>query len=231
MKQPDLPEGPLQRLNDALHDLHFRAGRPSLSLMCQSVADGRVSRSRLHTVFTTGRLPSWDVVDTVVEILAAAARDTTPEAEINEFLRLWRAAAAADHALPAHDVTTPSPVTDRRAAEATAELLALECDAAVLHPGQALGLTYRIRMQADGPLPVMLGASLVGRDSTEYYDTSGDLHVTLTPGPESTYHRCLRVPANTPAGDYRLIGGVWYPRSGERRMAWKDQGYIVQIDR
>ncbi|MGW6890358.1 hypothetical protein [Streptomyces chartreusis] len=182
-------------------------------------------------VFTTSGLPSWDVVDTVVEILSAAARDTTPEAEISEFLRLWRAAAAADHALPAHDVTAPSPVTDRRAAVATAELLALECDATALSPGQALRLTYRVRMQADGPLPVMLGASLVGRDSTEYYDTAGDLHVTLTPGPESTYHRRLMVPFDTPVGEYRLVGGIWYPRSGKRRMAGKDRGYIVQIDR
>ncbi|MFD9541965.1 hypothetical protein [Streptomyces sp. NPDC060022] len=198
--------------------------------MDEAVADRHVSRSRIHTVFTTGRLPTWDVVDTLVEILASMARDTEPEEEIKEFLRLWRAAAAVDHAVPAHDVTRPGPVTDRRAAEATTHL-ELACDATALKPGHVLGLTYRIRMDADGPLPVVLGASLVGRDSAEYYDESGDLRATLTPGTEEMYHRQLLVAADTPEGQYRLVGGIWYPRSGEQRMASVDLGYIVQIER
>lgn len=230
LKQPDLAEGPLKQLNDALHDLHFRAGRPSLSRMYEAVADNHVSRSRLHTVFTTDRLPAWDVVDTLVEILASMARDTEPEKEIKEFLRLWRAAAAADHAMPAHDVTRPSPVIDRRAAEASTHL-DLACDAKVLKPGHVLGLTYRIRMDADGPLPVVLGASLVGRDDAEYYDESGDLQATLTPGTEEVHHRRLLVPADTPEGRYRLVGGIWYPRSGEQQMASVDLGYIMRIER
>ncbi|MFE1545719.1 hypothetical protein ACFW61_35400 [Streptomyces microflavus] len=228
LKQPDLAEGPLKRLNEALHDLHFRAGGPPLSRMYKAVSDGYVSRSRIHAVFTAAGLPAWEVVDTLVEILASMARDTEPEDEIKEFLRLWRAAAAVEHAVPAYGVTKPGPVTDRRAAEATT-YLELACDATKLQPGHTLGLTYKIRMDADGPLPLMLGASLVGRDDREYYDKSGDLHVTISAGLEGTYHRPLLIPAHTPAGEYRLVGAVWYPRSGEQCMASVNLGYIVQI--
>lgn len=39
------------------------------------------------------------------------------------------------------------------------------------------------------------------------------------------------VPVDTPVGEYRLVGGICYPRSGERQMACKDRGYIVQVDK
>ncbi|MEU2873494.1 hypothetical protein ABZ769_30555 [Streptomyces olivoreticuli] len=88
-----LSEGPLKDLNDALHDLHLRAGRPSLSEMAAKITDGRISRSSLHEALTSAALPRWDTVDALVEILATRARKTSPEQEIDRFNELWQEAA------------------------------------------------------------------------------------------------------------------------------------------
>ncbi|MEV0580931.1 hypothetical protein [Streptomyces sp. NPDC050392] len=72
-----------------MHELHLRAGRPTLSDLARALAGG-VSRSRLHDAFTSGRLPRWEVVDALVETLGSRARGTTPEQEIDRFHALWQ---------------------------------------------------------------------------------------------------------------------------------------------
>ncbi|MFD9007874.1 hypothetical protein [Streptomyces sp. NPDC059552] len=104
-KRPELPEGPLKALNDALHTLHLWAGRPSLSVMLQAMdASTRASRSTLHAAFTSPVLPSRDVLDSLVEVLGARARRTTPEEQIDRFDALWQAAAVDEIAELVADV-------------------------------------------------------------------------------------------------------------------------------
>ncbi|CAM5658332.1 hypothetical protein [Streptomyces avidinii] len=104
-KRPELPEGSLKALNDALHTLHLWAGRPSLSVMLQAMdASTRASRSTLHAAFTSPVLPSRDVLDSLVEVLGARARRTTPEEQIDRFDALWQAAAVDEIAELVADV-------------------------------------------------------------------------------------------------------------------------------
>ncbi|WP_327667943.1 MULTISPECIES: hypothetical protein [unclassified Streptomyces] len=83
----------MKNLIAALHELHLRAGRPTLSDLAKSL-EGSVSRSRLHDAFTSGRLPRWEVVDALVETLGSRARGTTPEQELDRFHTLWQSAVS-----------------------------------------------------------------------------------------------------------------------------------------
>ncbi|MFI0915588.1 hypothetical protein [Streptomyces abikoensis] len=98
-KRPVLSKGPLKDLNEALHELHLRAGLPTLSVMSKEVGH-RVSRSSLHEAFTGTARPPWDTVDALVEILATRARQTSPEREIDRFQQLWVDAARSVLASP-----------------------------------------------------------------------------------------------------------------------------------
>jgi hypothetical protein len=73
-----------------------------------------------------------------------------------------------------------------------------------------------------------LGASIVSKSGEEYFDTAGDREVKLVPG-TAIYRRSLQIPLSTPPGIYRLIGAVWFPRIGERRLATVDRGFIINI--
>ncbi|MFE3206108.1 PP2C family protein-serine/threonine phosphatase [Embleya sp. NPDC059237] len=84
----------MRDLNEALHHLHLWAGMPSLDQM-SGFCEWRISRSTLHAAFTQARLPRWDTVETLVEILGTRARSTTPEHQIPRFLELWTAASDA----------------------------------------------------------------------------------------------------------------------------------------
>ncbi|MCZ0986186.1 acyl carrier protein [Streptomyces diastatochromogenes] len=87
-KKPSLPAGRLRDLNDALHALHLIAGQPSLEIM-HRLLQKRISRTRLHDAFTEPRLPPWDTVDALVEILAARAPGTSPQEVLPEVHALW----------------------------------------------------------------------------------------------------------------------------------------------
>lgn len=108
LKRPQLPEGPLKDLVDALHELHLRAGRPTLSDLARSL-EGGVSRSRLHDAFTSGRLPRWEVVDALVETLGSRARGTTPEQELDRFHALWQSAVAGSDRPEPATASEPKP--------------------------------------------------------------------------------------------------------------------------
>ncbi|MER5905070.1 hypothetical protein ABT150_34145 [Streptomyces mirabilis] len=94
-KKPQLDDGPLKNLNDALHALHLRAGRPSLTEMYAALSEEAkksISRSTLHSALIGTTLPRWGTVDALVEILGTRARNTTPEEELPRFDALWQRA-------------------------------------------------------------------------------------------------------------------------------------------
>jgi hypothetical protein len=95
-KKPQLGDGPLKDLNDALHALHLRAGRPSLTEMYAALSEEAkksISRSTLHSALANTALPRRDTVDALVEILGTRARNTTPEEELPGFDALWQLAS------------------------------------------------------------------------------------------------------------------------------------------
>ncbi|MFG2121189.1 acyl carrier protein [Streptomyces sp. NPDC048710] len=101
-KKPSLPAGRLRDLNDALHALHLIAGQPSLEIM-HRLLQKRISRTRLHDAFTEPRLPPWDTVDALVEILAARAPGTTPQEVLPEMHALWVLASRQRSLLHPHE--------------------------------------------------------------------------------------------------------------------------------
>ncbi|MGJ6969207.1 caspase family protein [Streptosporangium sp. G11] len=105
LAKPALPEGPLKNLNDALHDLLRRAGRPSLRVLGTDVREGRLlpippSHTRIHDVFIRARLPDCDLMSCLVQVMAQRAYrldpGLVPSAEGERFYRLWLAADEAD---------------------------------------------------------------------------------------------------------------------------------------
>ena len=81
--------GQVRVLNDALHDLHHRAGWPSLRTLARRTA---VSHTTVSKVFSTPAMPSWGTLELLV---AAMDGDTTV------FHELWLTATAPADAGPA----------------------------------------------------------------------------------------------------------------------------------
>ena len=84
LPRPDLPPGAHQDLVDALHDLHQRAGWPSLRRLANAAG---CSHTTVSTVFSSPRLPSWGLVEVLVEELGG---------DVEEFQRLWLSIASGD---------------------------------------------------------------------------------------------------------------------------------------
>ncbi len=66
LPRPDLPPGPRRELNNALHDLHHHGGWPSLRTLARETG---VSHTTVSHVFSTPKLPTWGVVELLVEAL------------------------------------------------------------------------------------------------------------------------------------------------------------------
>ena len=130
--------------------------------------------------------------------------------------------------LRAHSSGMPTLTPRPESAPVVVEFLGLESSLGTVSPGQVISLEYRIQLWSDERLDVFLGASLVSRNGEEYYDVARDRRVTLAPG-SAIYRRQLQVPLATPQGVYRLIGGIWAPRIGDRRLATLDLGFIIKI--
>ncbi|WP_167880295.1 ATP-binding protein [Nocardioides guangzhouensis] len=84
LTRPDLPPGTGRDLVEALHDLHHRAGRPSLRSIAGYVG---CSPTTVSAVFSSPRLPTWGVLELVVESLGG---------DVEMFRTLWLAADAAE---------------------------------------------------------------------------------------------------------------------------------------
>ncbi|MFF3326432.1 caspase domain-containing protein [Streptomyces sp. NPDC002889] len=95
LAKPALEEGALKDLNDALHDLLRKAGRPStreIAADLEGELDPPPSHTRVYDLFTKGRLPDWRLTMCVVEVLANRARGLDPQAEGDRFHHLWTVA-------------------------------------------------------------------------------------------------------------------------------------------
>ncbi|SFG27515.1 hypothetical protein [Streptomyces mirabilis] len=90
LKRPDLPEGPKKELNTALHELHLRAGLPSVRDLVRRVGGKVVSgRSRIHDAFSSERLPAWGLVQILVEALTKTIPGADPAHEERRLHQLW----------------------------------------------------------------------------------------------------------------------------------------------
>lgn len=106
LKRPELPEGPKKELNDALHDLHWQAGQPSVRDLVGLVGGKVVAgRSRIHDAFCSDRLPAWGLIQILTEALASKIPGAEPAIEELRLHQLWL--AASGHSTP-HEATQQS---------------------------------------------------------------------------------------------------------------------------
>jgi tetratricopeptide (TPR) repeat protein len=97
LPRPDLPPGPHRDLVDALHDLHHRAGWPSLRTLARETG---VSHTTVSKVFSTPALPSWGTLELLVEAMGG---------DTDSFRDLWLAATTPPSDSPAPDSPAPGP--------------------------------------------------------------------------------------------------------------------------
>jgi len=74
--------GPARALNDALHELHHRAGWPSLRALARETG---VSHTTVSKTFSAPALPTWGTLELLVEAMDGSTDD---------FHRLWLAASS-----------------------------------------------------------------------------------------------------------------------------------------
>ncbi|CAL9582673.1 hypothetical protein [Streptomyces sp. enrichment culture] len=96
LKRPQLSAGPKKDLNSALHDLHLRAGRPSVRDLEHRIGDGIAGRSRIHDAFSNHRLPKWNLLSVLVPALAQTVPGADSAEEEARIYRLWLAASGAE---------------------------------------------------------------------------------------------------------------------------------------
>ena len=82
LPRPELPPGAAKALNDALHELHHRAGWPSLRTLARETG---VSHTTVSKAFSQPTLPSWGTLQLLVEAMNGEAAN---------FHDLWLAASA-----------------------------------------------------------------------------------------------------------------------------------------
>jgi hypothetical protein len=82
LPRPDIPPGNQRDLVDALHDLHHRAGWPSLRSLAASAG---CSHTTVSAVLSSPRLPSWGILELLVEAM---------DGDVQLFHDLWLAASA-----------------------------------------------------------------------------------------------------------------------------------------
>ncbi|MFJ7212647.1 hypothetical protein [Amycolatopsis sp. NPDC098790] len=108
LAKPSLPDGPLKELNDALHELHARAHRPSCTTIAKALKeadpDRPLSKSTVQRVFSNPTVPVTENLMRVVEYLAGKARNVEVEATLDRFDALVQAAAEAERS-PAAETT------------------------------------------------------------------------------------------------------------------------------
>ena len=81
LARPEVPPGAQRDLVEALHALHHEAGWPSLRSLAREAG---CSHTTVAAVFSSPKLPSWGVLELVVEAMGG---------DVGEFHRLWLAAS------------------------------------------------------------------------------------------------------------------------------------------
>src|SRR4051794_15360882 len=66
LPRPDIEDGPQLVLVDALHNLHHRAGWPSLRTLA---SEAGCSPTTVSSAFSSPRLPRWGVLELLVEAM------------------------------------------------------------------------------------------------------------------------------------------------------------------
>ena len=82
LPRPDIPPGAHRELIDALHDLHHRAGWPSLRRLAAAAG---CSHTTVSKAFSTRALPAWGTLELLVEAM---------EGDTTAFHNLWLHASA-----------------------------------------------------------------------------------------------------------------------------------------
>lgn len=85
--------GALKQLNDELHILHARAGRPSVRDMARACNCGP---NLVKNVFSAPRIPKLPLLFKIVEYLAKQDRKADPDTQCDRFDTLWQAAMAEE---------------------------------------------------------------------------------------------------------------------------------------
>ena len=85
LPRPDLPPGPHHDLVEELHDLHHRAGWPSLRVLARQAG---CSHTTVSAVFSSPRLPSWGTLELLVEAM---------DGDTGHFHDLWLAASTPEN--------------------------------------------------------------------------------------------------------------------------------------
>jgi len=93
LPRPDIPPGPHRELVDTLHDLHHRAGWPSLRRLASAAG---CSHTTVSKAFSSTALPTWGTLELLVEAMHG---DTTA------FHDLWLAASRPTVAHPTPSAT------------------------------------------------------------------------------------------------------------------------------
>ncbi len=77
LPRPEIPPGARRELVDALHDLHHRAGWPSLRTLAKQAG---CSHTTVSATFSSPKLPSWGVLELLVEAM---------DGDVDFFRHLW----------------------------------------------------------------------------------------------------------------------------------------------
>lgn len=92
-KRAPLEAGPLSNLMDALHQLHLAAGYPSTRDLQRDIGGREApSHAAIHKAFTGSRLPTWRLVEPLVQAMARRA-NRDGQAEVEHLRDLWKKAA------------------------------------------------------------------------------------------------------------------------------------------
>src|SRR5882672_4102576 len=135
-----LPDGPVRTLFDQLHELHHRAGWPSLREMATEVG---CSHTTISVAFTGPRPPRWGLLELIVETLGG---------DTERFHDLWLAASRATDAAPAAATDTApagSATPAVTAASSEAVIPAASTVAPRELPADVVGFTGRVEQLAE----------------------------------------------------------------------------------
>ncbi|WP_159083557.1 ATP-binding protein [Nocardioides terrigena] len=141
LARPELAPGPHRDLVDALHDLHHRAGWPSLRTLARETG---VSHTTVSHAFSSPRIASWGTLELLVEAM---------DGDTASFHDLWLAATT-----PHDDTRPPTPRIAGRRPELTAVRRHLDSGTGLLLvTGEAgIGKTRLVSTAVESSAPVVL---------------------------------------------------------------------------
>ena len=145
LPRPSLPGGSHRDLVEALHDLHHRAGWPSLRALA---ARAGVSHTTVSKLFSAPALPTWGALEVLVEAM---------DGDAHHFHDLWLAATAPTEGQGATQLTH---IAGRRAELATLRTHLETGTGLILVTGEAgIGKTTLVTAWAESVRPDVLVAT------------------------------------------------------------------------